>query len=34
MRRDGHHGHAVAMAIKEPINQVQIAGAAASRADS
>jgi len=32
MRRDGHHGHAVAMAIKEPINQVQIAGATASGA--
>ncbi len=34
MRRDGHHGHAVAMAIKEPINQVQIAGATASGAYS
>src|SRR5712672_3519608 len=34
MRRDGHHGHAVAMAIKEPIDQVQVAGATAPGAYS
>src|SRR4029077_12416283 len=34
MRRDGHHRHAVAMAIKEAIDQMQIAGAAAPGAYS
>src|SRR5258708_34018651 len=34
MRRDRHHWYAASMAIKEPIDQVQVAGATASGADS
>jgi hypothetical protein len=30
MSGDCHHGHAISMAIKEPIDQVQIAGSTAS----
>ena len=32
VRGDGQHGDAAAMAIVEPVDQVQVAGAAASRA--